>query len=592
MLSICALLLCNHTLFAQVLQSNHPDFYIAPGAHVFINGGAVITDTLQNEGELTVTKNSTFPQPGNFSIQNGFVNGNGVYNVEQDWINDGTFNGDLGTVILFGNTQQFITSLTNTVTVFHHLTLTGNGLGNDRKKTLLNVDARTDLTGILTINDRELTTGPQLFNVLNPDVLAVQNDQTPGAEGFVSSTEPGYFSRVMNSTSPYLFPTGSSAGTLRYRPLLISPNDANPNVFSTRLNNYDANLDDFDRSITDPMICRTNELFYHSIIRNLGASPVDMVFTYLPAADGDWSHVTHWTFTPTQWSMIEPFTTASLGIFSGVRKSGWNFPSDGSHPYILSEIRPETPVMGPCPTFCENTDGTLFTATGSSTGYFWTVPANATLASGQGTDQATIDWTTGSDYVYVSAIGEPGCNSFPDSCLPNVLPYPDASFTAATHNSPYTTIYEFENTDPGNNVWEWDFGDGSVGDGSTTAHDFPGNGTYEVTLTVNNEGCSAQTTREIFIEEFALYIPNAFTPNGDGYNQVFLPLSNADLLVELAIYNRWGEKIFTSSPEMPGWDGTYNGKPCPDGVYTYVVFYINKTTSFRETLTGHVTLLR
>ncbi len=68
------------------------------------------------------------------------------------------------------------------------------------------------------------------------------------------------------------------------------------------------------------------------------------------------------------------------------------------------------------------------------------------------------------------------------------------------------------------------------------------------------------------------YVPNAFTPNGDGLNDVFYPIITEGLDVldyQLRIFNRWGELIFVSSEYQLGWDGTYKGAICQDGIYTW-----------------------
>ena len=74
------------------------------------------------------------------------------------------------------------------------------------------------------------------------------------------------------------------------------------------------------------------------------------------------------------------------------------------------------------------------------------------------------------------------------------------------------------------------------------------------------------------------YVPTAFTPNGDGLNDRFLPLGAFHDIksYNLEIYNRWGERIYSSSQykgEDAGWDGTYNGNEFPSGAYVYIVKY-------------------
>jgi gliding motility-associated-like protein len=88
-----------------------------------------------------------------------------------------------------------------------------------------------------------------------------------------------------------------------------------------------------------------------------------------------------------------------------------------------------------------------------------------------------------------------------------------------------------------------------------------------------------------------IFIPNTFTPNGNGQDDVFKVYSNVIESMHLMIFNQWGEKIFETTDVKAGWNGTYKGKPQPIGVYVYVasmVLYDN-TTSVKK---GSFNLLR
>ncbi|MBP6730572.1 MAG: gliding motility-associated C-terminal domain-containing protein, partial [Chitinophagales bacterium] len=117
--------------------------------------------------------------------------------------------------------------------------------------------------------------------------------------------------------------------------------------------------------------------------------------------------------------------------------------------------------------------------------------------------------------------------------------------------------------------------------------------TTSYTLTVNYlEGCSVSQTVTVYVgngDDF--YAPNAFTPNGDGNNDVFAIYGAGLAKASLQIFNRWGEKIFDSSNQWLGWDGTYKGTQQNPGVYTYQVqaVYLNGKTKEKK---GTVTLIR
>ena len=85
-------------------------------------------------------------------------------------------------------------------------------------------------------------------------------------------------------------------------------------------------------------------------------------------------------------------------------------------------------------------------------------------------------------------------------------------------------------------------------------------------------------------------VPNAFSPNNDGLNDVFLPrIENVDEY-ELLIFNRWGDVIFHTNDPSLGWDGTYKSKPLPSGDYWYVI-RLNESADNRE-FKGNFSLVR
>lgn len=129
------------------------------------------------------------------------------------------------------------------------------------------------------------------------------------------------------------------------------------------------------------------------------------------------------------------------------------------------------------------------------------------------------------------------------------------------------------------------------GNGSTTNTQvirYPG--TYRVS--VSNE-CG--TTRlQTVAKDCAvdLYVPNAFTPNGDGQNDVFrLRTPHGQVLLEFRIFDRWGAEVYTSTDVLQGWDGTCKGTPQPVGSYVYFIRYKN-IEGEEKLLKGAVHLLR
>jgi gliding motility-associated-like protein len=148
--------------------------------------------------------------------------------------------------------------------------------------------------------------------------------------------------------------------------------------------------------------------------------------------------------------------------------------------------------------------------------------------------------------------------------------------------------------------YEWNFGDGSgTYYSENPIHSFSDESTetYTVQLIASNaNGCRDTTYRTIKIEEeLVFYVPNTFTPDGDEYNNVFKPVisSGYDLTeYSLDIYNRWGERIFTSLNSEIGWDGTYNGSLTQDGTYTWKISLKIIGIDDRKEYVGHVNIVR
>jgi gliding motility-associated-like protein len=111
---------------------------------------------------------------------------------------------------------------------------------------------------------------------------------------------------------------------------------------------------------------------------------------------------------------------------------------------------------------------------------------------------------------------------------------------------------------------------------------------YKITVTdtirVNYTDCTPP--------KYPLWIPNSFTPNGDGLNDIFKPKTLAELEnYTMLIFNRWGQLIFESNDLKKGWDGKYKGKLLEFGVYTYRIEATEKDTTEKKVFSGRVTLV-
>lgn len=186
----------------------------------------------------------------------------------------------------------------------------------------------------------------------------------------------------------------------------------------------------------------------------------------------------------------------------------------------------------------------------------------------------------------------------------NVIPQPNLN--VSIESSPGDTIFAGEPftlsplTDGVNFIgYSWE-----VGEANSTDMVFEGNapgleegqefGELPASLTlVSEEGCRFVTTTSLLIQQGLVRIPNVFTPNGDGINDVFRLYHNTpDIQVsEFTVFNRWGKVVFRSDNNQ-GWDGTYQGKAMPSEVYMYRVVFRLGTSGEEQVQRGDITLLR
>ncbi len=181
------------------------------------------------------------------------------------------------------------------------------------------------------------------------------------------------------------------------------------------------------------------------------------------------------------------------------------------------------------------------------------------------------------------------CNTDTDSVYIHVNQLPEVDLgkdTAIKYNSSIILDAGYWN-----NSYLWQ--DGSTGQYYSV--DSPGSYWVEV---ADDIGCKSSDTITVAAVPFRIYLPDAFTPNNDGINDVFKPRTTYDVDIdfELIIYNRWGEEVFKTSDIDEGWDGTFNGIKCPEDVYIWYLnaapYEQNEFLGSPSQRTGNVTLLR
>lgn len=159
-----------------------------------------------------------------------------------------------------------------------------------------------------------------------------------------------------------------------------------------------------------------------------------------------------------------------------------------------------------------------------------------------------------------------------------------------------TYTYSSPTTDLGNNEWEINGQYYYTEDLTMTWTD---TGTYIINLIRYNDACPSLPVSYVVTitgcESLIYYVPNAFTPDGDDYNQNFTPIFTSGIDIYnfyFVVFNRWGEILFESYDSSKGWNGNYGGILCQDGIYTWKVEFGIIGTDERVTDYGHITLIR
>ncbi len=176
----------------------------------------------------------------------------------------------------------------------------------------------------------------------------------------------------------------------------------------------------------------------------------------------------------------------------------------------------------------------------------------------------------------------------------NVRPKPTANF-GMTNNPTLAqeTVYFSDFSTPASTIvtWHWNFGDSISSNVQTPEHFYNNQGEFTVSLTISDQyGCSDTIRKPISVTLLPL-VPSAFSPNGDGANDLLFVKGGPFENMHFRVYNNWGALIFETTDQKIGWDGKYNGEDQPMSVYVWVLdvdIYNNK--SVRKT--GDVTLIR
>ncbi len=254
-------------------------------------------------------------------------------------------------------------------------------------------------------------------------------------------------------------------------------------------------------------------------------------------------------------------------------------------------------AVNPLPTFTVSSTsvcaGVLATLIASPSGggvtYTW-------IPGGSIADSITVSLQSSTTYT-VTATTTSSCTATGTGAI-TVFPNPSPGFDAPqkiTLSEANLTFSDKESTNAIIKAWLWNFGDSTTSILQNPQHIYADTGLFNICLNVvSNGGCVGSICKDIIIiPDLLVYIPNAFTPDGDGLNDGF-GFKNSGLTskgFEFRIFDRWGEQMYYTNDISGLWDGTFKGAPCQQDVYVYTILVVDNFGKEKKYL-GNITLVR
>jgi gliding motility-associated-like protein len=250
-----------------------------------------------------------------------------------------------------------------------------------------------------------------------------------------------------------------------------------------------------------------------------------------------------------------------------------------------------------CAPLCVTFTDASTVATGKITGWSWNFGDGSTSTSQNPTNCYK---NAGMFTVNLTATSDSGCSA--KFMVPNMISVygqPHALFIDAPQPAnimePFIQFTDQSVDQYGLQSWFWTFGDAtdSTSVAQNPGHTYQDTGTFCPTLVVTNiHQCTNSVEECIIIDPvFTLYIPNAFTPNGNGTNDFFGPSGKYVKIFDMYIFNRWGNLIYHTSDMTKPWDGKCNGNKAEEDTYVYLINVVD-TRNVKHNYIGRVTLLR
>jgi len=335
---------------------------------------------------------------------------------------------------------------------------------------------------------------------------------------------------------------------------------------------------------------------------------VTQLYFNFTAGNGDWDVYYNVNGTPTSVTLSNstdsiPVNPTTTTVYSVTSVSDINCSAliiDAAT--VTVNPLPEVVVSGGGSTCNDGSEVDVIFNTSSGTPTFnfeYTVGVNNKIVSNVGY-QHVIATNEAGTYIVTNIVDSKGCigQSIIGSADVNINPMPEANIIAYPQPADITNpLIYFIDQSLFHVSGVWDFGDGNtaLSNFDKISHTFGDTGTYIVALEVmTDSGCVVTAYQTIIIDPaFIIYIPTAFTPNNDLYNDYFLPIVDGINEYEFSVYDRLGNRVFSTDKTNEAWDGKVNNgtKYATAGHYAYNIIIIDFRGKER-TFQGGITLIR
>lgn len=213
----------------------------------------------------------------------------------------------------------------------------------------------------------------------------------------------------------------------------------------------------------------------------------------------------------------------------------------------------------------------------------------------QGNPAVIVFDTSGNYHISHIVTDLLGCTDTASTIIA-IKPIPDCAFSVIKNPEINNGEIHFDNQTTGASDYSWNFGNNLTSNLTEPVVTYILEGDYSIMLVATSpNGCNDTITKQYYYMP-GLWLPNAFTPDKNGQNDYFRPVTQRTTLepYQLLVFDRWGQMVFKTTNPAEGWDGFYNGQPCPAGSYSYLVQYREGKIDSSETITkrGMVSLIR